>query len=70
MALILKRKEGESVVVGGGIRVTVMRSHDGGAALAFEAPEGVKIMRSELVCSSDPDGRTYGELMATQTGGQ
>ena len=38
MALVLTRKENESVLIAGDVLVTVVQSHDGTVKLAFEAP--------------------------------
>ncbi|MDA7855732.1 carbon storage regulator [Pseudomonadales bacterium] len=49
MALVLTRKENESVLIDGDILVTVVQSRDGTVKLAFEAPPEVDIVRTELL---------------------
>jgi carbon storage regulator len=51
--LVLKRKQAESVVIDGCIRITVLRVHGGAISLGIEAPEEVRIRRSELSGRSD-----------------
>jgi len=50
--LVLSRREGESLVFslpdGGQVIVTVSRTGSGSVKLAVDAPEEVKIIRSEL----------------------
>lgn len=60
--LVLTRKPGESVIINGDIFVKVMEVRGNRVRLAFEAPRGVRIMRSELVAEDgehefecDPD---------------
>jgi carbon storage regulator len=47
--LVLNRKEGESVVLTGGITVTLVKIQDGKVQLGFDAPQDVHIVRSELL---------------------
>ncbi|MDB4431205.1 carbon storage regulator [Pseudomonadales bacterium] len=49
MALVLTRKENESVLINSDILVTVVQSRDGTVKLAFEAPSEVDIVRTELL---------------------
>jgi carbon storage regulator len=46
--LVLSRKEGERVVVGGRIVVTVVEVHGDRVRLAFDAPPEVPIHREEV----------------------
>ena len=48
--LVLTRKRGEKVVIGGGITVTVVAVTGNGVRLGIDAPEQVRILRGELVC--------------------
>jgi carbon storage regulator CsrA len=50
--LVLKRKIGEQVVIGGSIRVKVLSVNGTAARLGFEADEDVLILREEL-CEPD-----------------
>jgi carbon storage regulator len=51
--LVLTRKAGEKVVIGGGITVTVVEVQGNRVRLAFDAPEEVRILRAELACGQD-----------------
>jgi carbon storage regulator len=50
--LVLSRKETESIVIDGRIRVTVGEIKGGKIRLGIEAPQDVPIRRSELLESS------------------
>jgi carbon storage regulator len=47
--LVLSRKLGETVVVGGNIRVTVVGVRGTTVRLGVEAPKDVEVLREELV---------------------
>ncbi len=47
--LILRRKTGESLVIGENVRVTVMDVYEGSVRLAIDAPREIPILRSELL---------------------
>lgn len=51
--LVLSRKPGESVVIGGNITVTVVETSGNRVRLAFDAPKDVRILRVELVAEQD-----------------
>ena len=46
--LVLSRKPGEKVVIGGNITVTVVGVNGNRVRLAFDAPDEVRILRGEL----------------------
>lgn len=48
--LALSRKPGEKVVIGNGITLTVVKVSGGRVRLGFDAPDQVRIVRSELAC--------------------
>lgn len=50
--LILQRKEGQSVLIGDGITVSVVSVDGGRVRLAIDAPAHVAILRSELVTAT------------------
>lgn len=61
--LVLTRKPGEKVIIGGNITVTVVEVKGNKVRLAFEAPDQIHIMREELIARqnmewSDPDLET------------
>lgn len=47
--LILRRKAGESLILNGNIKVTVLEGGSDGVRLAIDAPKEVQILREELV---------------------
>lgn len=47
--LLLKRRVGESIVIGGSIRVSVVEVRGGGVRLAIDAPEDLAVYRAELL---------------------
>ncbi len=46
--LILGRREGESILIEGGIRIVVVSCDRGGVRIGVEAPAEVKILRGEI----------------------
>jgi carbon storage regulator len=46
--LVLGRKEGESILIEGGIRIVVVACDKGGVRLGIEAPPALRILRGEL----------------------
>jgi len=50
--LVLKRRDGEEIVIGEEIRVRVLDSRPGNCRLGIEAPRNVNVRRAEL--SPDP----------------
>jgi carbon storage regulator len=46
--LILGRREGESILIDGGIRIVVVSCDRGGVRIGIEAPSDVKILRGEI----------------------
>ena len=52
--LILSRKQGEAIVVDGGIRIVVLATDNGSVRLGIEAPDHVGIVREEIVGRDDP----------------
>jgi carbon storage regulator CsrA len=47
--LILNRRQGEAIILDGGIRVVVLSSDRRGARIGIEAPPAINIQREELV---------------------
>lgn len=56
--LVLTRKPGESIDIGGVVTVTVQRSPAGGnnIRLIIDAPTSIKVMRSEVLERDAKDG--------------
>ena len=46
--LILGRREGDSILIEGGIRIVVVSCDRGGVRIGIEAPSDVKILRGEV----------------------
>jgi carbon storage regulator len=46
--LVLSRKRGESIVIGGGITVTVVKVQGTAVGLGIDAPKEIGVHRSEL----------------------
>jgi carbon storage regulator len=53
--LVLKRKQAESIVLEGGIRITILRIRGNAISLGIEAPEDVGIWRGELDLAGPED---------------
>jgi carbon storage regulator CsrA len=53
--LVLTRKLGEKVVIGGNITLTVVEIRGNQIRLAFDAPHQVRILRGELVGKQDQE---------------
>lgn len=51
--LILRRRAGETLVIGDDIRITVMDVYEGGVRLAIDAPKSIPVLRSELLQAVD-----------------
>ncbi len=64
--LILRRKTGESLLIGEEIKVTVLDAGDGRARLAIEAPKEISILRSELVRAMDANRDAANEQLKPQ----
>ncbi len=47
--LILNRRQGEAIIIEGGIRIIVLSSDRRGARIGIEAPTTINIQREELV---------------------
>ena len=51
--LILRRKAGETLLIGDEVKVTVLDVYEGGVRLAIDAPRKIPVLRSELVQAAD-----------------
>jgi carbon storage regulator len=51
--LVLSRKPGEKVVIGGGVTVTVVEVQGNRVRVGIDAPDHVRILRGELACWLD-----------------
>jgi carbon storage regulator len=63
--LVLSRKIGESIEIGGGIRVTVTEVRGGRVRLSIQAPPDVRVFRKEILDaianSATPSGQNQDE---------
>ena len=50
--LILRRRAGETILIGEDIKITVMDVYEGGVRLAIDAPKSVPVLRSELLLAA------------------
>lgn len=50
--LVLSRKPGDSIVIGGGVRIRVLRIEGKHVRIGIEAPDDVAIIRAELLVDS------------------
>lgn len=55
--LVLSRKAGEQIVIGGRVTVTINRVQGNRVSLAIDAPSDVKILRGELQRIDDAAAR-------------
>ncbi len=62
--LVLNRKNGERVLIDGGIEVTVLRIRGGNVRLGFAAPRETGIRRAELPAREDDQPPPPGEEQA------
>ncbi len=51
--LILRRRAGETLLIGDNVKITVMDVYEGGVRLAIDAPKSIQILRSELLQAVD-----------------
>ncbi len=58
--LVLSRKTLEALVIGGGVKITVMRIDRNQVRLGIEAPSDVSVLRSELVDQVQTLGKPIG----------
>lgn len=68
--LVLSRKKNESIVIDGGITITVVEVRGDKVRLGIEAPREIPVMRAELVKDADvapvaPDNQEDVVLRAT-----
>ena len=55
--LILSRKEGDSIVIDGGVRIVVLSSDRKGVRIGIDAPANVRILRGEIVGEVESENR-------------
>ena len=62
--LVLTRKQRQQIQLGENITVTVLRVKGNSVRLGIEAPDGIRVLRTELVAAQMEDESSHGE--ATQ----
>jgi len=67
LMLVLSRKAGERILIGDKIAVTVVRIAPGIVHIGVDAPEGLPILREELVTGSHAPGTAADVPPTTQT---
>lgn len=55
--LVLTRKEGESLLIGGDVKITIYKIGGNSVRVAIDAPQDVLILRSELTEEKRDGGR-------------
>jgi carbon storage regulator CsrA len=60
--LLLRRRVGESIVIGGNVRVTVSELRGGAVRLAIEAPSTMPVYRGELLDVIAPENESAASL--------
>ena len=77
--LILSRREGDAILIEGGIRIVVLGVDRRGVRLGIEAPPSVSIVREEIVnqiadenrrAGAAPDAREWLEAIPVQSNPQ
>jgi len=58
--LVLKRRQGEAILLDGGIRIVLLDSDRRGARIGIEAPAETSIKREELVVQVAAENRRAG----------
>lgn len=53
--LVLSRKIGESIIIDGDIKVTVISTRKGAVRIGIEAPDDVTVNREEIEYQDDPN---------------
>ncbi len=64
--LVLSRKKGDSIVIDGGIKVTVVEVKGTTVRLGIEAPQDVAIVRSELLTRDEQLSHGAGRELSLQ----
>jgi len=54
--LVLTRREGESIIIDGNVRVVVVRMHGNWVRIGIDAPGGMSVHREEIQRKVDEEG--------------
>ena len=55
--LVLARKRGQSIIIGDGIEVKILKVDGGYVSVGIEAPREISINRAELLDDFEPSGK-------------
>ncbi|MGL6196308.1 MAG: carbon storage regulator [Thermoguttaceae bacterium] len=66
--LVLSRKEGERVLIGDDIRITVVRISPKSIRLGIEAPSDKQIVREEIILANENKDITDEEVVVLKQG--
>lgn len=64
--LILRRRAGETLIVGGNIKIAVLDTSDGAVRLAIDAPREIPVLRGELLQAASANRDAASESAAPQ----
>ncbi len=64
--LILGRREGDSIIIDGGIRIVVVSCDRGGVRIGIDAPSHVKILRGEIAEQVQSENERAAAPVATE----
>jgi carbon storage regulator len=64
--LILGRREGDSIIIDGGIRIVVVSCDRGGVRIGIDAPSHVKILRGEIADQVKSENERAAAPVATE----
>lgn len=60
--LVITRKEGESILIGDDIEITISKLGDGSAKIAINAPKEMTILRKELYKAVEKENKESAKL--------
>lgn len=55
--LVLSRKRGEAIIIGDGVKVTLLDIRGDRVRIGIDAPEEVKVLREEIAPRAPADGK-------------
>ncbi len=64
--LILGRREGDSIIIDGGIRIVIVSCDRGGVRIGIDAPSNVKILRGEIADQVKSENERAAAPVATE----
>ena len=64
--LILGRREGDSILIEGGIRIVVVSCDRGGVRIGIEAPPETKILRGEIAQQVASENKRASDTQASE----